>query len=243
MTESNLETMESEKASYSLMIKDLAAQDRPRERLLQAGERSISNAELLGIIMRTGVGGENAVHLAERTLVKFNGLPGIARASIKELMAVKGIGQVKAIEIKAALEIGRRLIASSPVDKPKIASPTDAANLLMTDMALLEQEHLRLLLLDTRNTVLASPTIYVGSLNTSVIRVGELFRAAIKENAAAIIVAHNHPSGDPSPSPEDVKVTRQIVEAGNLLDIEVLDHLIIGQQRYVSLKERGLGFD
>lgn len=113
----------------------------------------------------------------------------------------------------------------------------------MSEMMFLEQEHLRVILLDTRNTVLATPTIYVGSLNTSVVRIGELFRAAIKENAAAVIVAHNHPSGDPSPSPEDVHVTRQLVKAGQLLDISVLDHLVIGHQRFVSLKERGLGFD
>jgi DNA repair protein RadC len=188
--------------------------------------------------MRTGVGGENAIRLAERTLAHFGGLPGLARATITELTNVKGIGIVK-----ASLELGRRLIASTPLDKPTVASPADAANLLMTEMAFLEQEHLRLILLDTRNHVLSTPTIYVGSLNTSVLRVGELFRSAIKENAAALIVAHNHPSGDPAPSPEDVRVTSQIVSAGQLLDIDVLDHIIIGQQRFVSLKERGLGFD
>lgn len=158
-------------------------------------------------------------------------------------MSVKGIGPVKAIEIKAALEIGRRLAANTPEERPRVASPGDAANLLMSEMMFLEQEHLRLILLDTRNRVLSTPTIYVGSLNSSVVRVGELFRAAIKENAAAFIVAHNHPSGDPSPSPEDINVTRQIVSAGKLLDIQLLDHIVIGYQRYVSLKERGLGFD
>ena len=229
--------------SYSPLIRDLDIHERPRERLIKLGERSLSNAELLGIIMRTGVGGENVVRLAERTLVFSGGLPGLARLSITEIMEIKGIGEVKAVEIKAALELGRRLIASSPQEKPKISSPADAANLLMSEMSLLEQEHLRLLLLDTRNNVLASPTVYVGSLNTSVIRVAELFRAALKENAAAIIVAHNHPSGDPSPSPEDINVTKQIVKAGEIIDIEVLDHIIIGQQRYVSLKERGMGFD
>jgi DNA repair protein RadC len=193
--------------------------------------------------MRTGVGGENVVRLAERTLVFSGGLPGLARLSITEIMEIKCIGEAKAVEIKAALELGRRLIASSPQEKPKISSPADAANLLMSEMSLLDQEHLRLLLLDTRNNVLASPTVYIGSLNTSVIRVAELFRAALKENAAAIIVAHNHPSGDPSPSPEDINVTKQIVKAGEIIDIEVLDHIIIGQQRYVSLKERGMGFD
>ena len=229
--------------SYSPLIRDLEIHERPRERLIHLGERSLSNAELLGIIMRTGVGGENVVRLAERTLVFSGGLPGLTRLSITELMEIKGIGEAKAVEIKAALELGRRLVASSPKEKPKITSPADAANLLMSEMSLLEQEHLRLLLLDTRNNVLASPTVYVGSLNTSVIRVAELFRAALKENAAAIIVAHNHPSGDPSPSPEDIYVTKQIVKAGEIIDIEVLDHIIIGHQRYVSLKERGMGFD
>ena len=236
--------MEDEKIpQYSPMIRDLAISDRPRERLVQVGERSLAASELLAIVMRTGVGGENAIRLAERMLAHFGGLPGLARASITELTNVKGIGTVKAVEIKASLELGRRLIASSPLDRPTVASPADAANLLMTEMTFLEQEHLRLILLDTRNHVLSTPTIYVGSLNTSVLRVGELFRSAIKENAAALIVAHNHPSGDPAPSPEDVRVTSQIVNAGQLLDIDVLDHIIIGRQKFVSLKERGLGFD
>jgi DNA repair protein RadC len=228
---------------YAPMIRDLSAGDRPRERLMQVGERALSTAELLAITIRTGVGGENVVRLSERLLVHFGGLPGLARASITELQTVKGIGPAKAIEIKAALELGRRLLASAPEQRARVSSPADAANLLMSDMALLEQEHLRLILLDTRNQVLATPDVYVGSLNTSVIRVGELFRHAIKENAAAIIVAHNHPSGDPSPSPEDVRVTKQIASAGKLLDIDLLDHLVIGHGRYVSLKERGLGFD
>lgn len=231
-----------EAVEYSPMIRDMAASDRPRERLVKVGERALSTTELLAIIFRTGVGGENVVRLSERLLARFGNLPGLARASISELQQVKGIGPAKAVEVKAALELGRRLMASAPEERPKITSPADAANLLMSEMSLLEQEHLRLLLLDTRNQVLAMPTIYIGSLNTSVVRVGELFRSAIKENAAAIIVAHNHPSGDPAPSSEDVRVTRQIVEAGQLLDIDVLDHVIIGRQRYVSLKERGLGF-
>ncbi|MFW5941318.1 MAG: RadC family protein [Chloroflexota bacterium] len=225
------------------MIRDLPQDERPRERLTRLGARAVSNQELLAITLRTGVGGENVLRLAERLLAHFNGLPGLARASLAELCHVKGIGPAKAAEVKAALELGRRLLVAAPEERPRVTSPADAANLLMSEMMLLEQEHLRLILLDTRNHVLRTPTIYVGSLNTSVVRVGELFRAAIKENAAALIVAHNHPSGDPSPSPEDVHVTRQIREAGKLLDIELLDHVIIGRQRYVSLKERGLGFD
>ncbi len=230
-------------ADYTPMIRDFTVDDRPRERLMQVGERALSTSELLAIIFRTGVGGENVVRLSERLLLSFGGLPGLAKASIVELQSVNGIGPVKAVEIKAALELGRRLLASAPEQRARVSSPADAANLLMSDMALLEQEHLRLVLLDTRNQVLSTPTVYIGSLNTSVVRVGELFRHAIKENAAAMIVAHNHPSGDPSPSPEDVRVTKQIVSAGQLLDVDVLDHLVIGHGRYVSLKERGLGFE
>jgi DNA repair protein RadC len=180
--------------------------------------------------------------LATRLLIEFDGLGGLARASFSELSAVKGVGQAKAAQLKAGLEIGRRLLVAAPHERPQITSPADAANLLMLEMAHLEQEHLRVLLLDTKNRVQASPTIYKGNVNTSVIRIAELFREAIRHNSTAMIAVHNHPSGDPTPSPEDVQVTRHIVEAGNLLDIEVLDHLIIGQGRYVSLKERGLGF-
>jgi len=228
---------------YIPMLRDIPEHDRPRERLIKVGAKAVSTAELLAIIMRTGVGGENVLRLAERLLAHFGSLLGLSRASVAELTAVKGIGPAKAVEIQAALEIGRRLVASSPEERPRVVSPSDAANLLMSDMMFLEQEHLKLILLDTRNKVLSTPTIYIGSLNTSVIRIGELFRAAIKENAAALIVAHNHPSGDPSPSPEDISVTRQVVQAGKLLDVDILDHIIIGHQRFVSLKERGLGFE
>jgi DNA repair protein RadC len=230
------------KPTYTPMIRDMAEQDRPRERLQQVGPGAVSTAELLAIILRTGSGGENVLRLAERLLAEFDSLPGLSRASIMELMNVKGVGAAKASEVKAALELGRRLMASAPEDRPVVSSPADAANLLMSEMMFLEQEHLRLILLDTRNRVLQTPTIYVGSLNTSVVRIGELFRAAIKANAAAMIVVHNHPSGDPAPSPEDIRVTRQLADAGKLMDIEVLDHIVIGHQRYVSLKERGLGF-
>lgn len=231
-----------DKAAYVLMIRDMAAHDRPRERMRQVGAGAVSTAELLAIVLRTGSGGENVLRLAERLLSEFGSLPGLSRASVTELMNVKGVGEAKASEVKAALELGRRLMASAPEERAVVSSPADAANLLMSEMMLLEQEHLRLVLLDTRNRVLQMPTVYVGSLNTSVVRIGELFRAALKANAAAMIVVHNHPSGDPAPSPEDIRVTRQLVEAGKLMDIEVLDHLVIGYQCFVSLKERGLGF-
>ncbi len=232
-----------ESAGYIPMIRDMAGTERPRERLIQIGAGALSTAELLAIVLRSGRPGENVLRLAERLLIQFDHLPGLARASVIELTATDGIGPAKAAEIKAALEIGRRLVASAPEERPRITTPDDAFHLLKSEMMFQEQEHLRLILLDTRNSVLRTPTLYVGSLNTSVVRVGELFRAAIRENAAALIVAHNHPSGDPAPSQEDIDVTRQIVQAGRLLDVAVLDHIIIGHGRFVSLKQRGLGFD
>lgn len=227
-------------AAYTPMIRDMISDDKPRERLINVGAQAVSTAELLAIILRVGIRGESVLRLAERLLAHFGGLTGLARASISELQEVRGIGPAKAVEIKAALELGRRLIATSPEERPSITSPADAANLLMSDMMLLEQEHLRVILLDTRNKLLRVVPVYVGSLNSSSVRVGELFRAAIKENAAACIVIHNHPSGDPSPSAEDIRVTRQLVSAGKLLGIDVLDHVVIGYKKYVSLKERGL---
>ena len=231
-----------ETTEYRPMMRDLPQSEKPRERLQNSGPNALSNTELVAILLRVGVGGESVVNLAQRLLATFGGLAGLARASLAELCAVKGVGLAKAAQIKAALELGRRLLIAGPETRPQIRSASDAANLLLLEMSFLDQEHMRVLLLDTKHHVLDAPTIYVGSLHTSVVRVGELFREAIKQNCAAIILAHNHPSGDPTPSSEDVAVTQQVVAAGKLLDIEVLDHLIIGQQRYVSLRERGLGF-
>jgi DNA repair protein RadC len=227
---------------YYVTIHDMPTGERPRERLQHYGPEALSTAEVIAILLRTGSRGENVLDLATRLMVEFGGLGGLARATFSELSAIRGVGQAKAAQLKAGLEIGRRLLIAAPHERPQITSPADAANLLMLEMGHLEQEHLRVLLLDTKNQVLASPVVYKGNVNTSVIRIAELFRAAIRHNSTALILAHNHPSGDPTPSPEDVRVTRQIIEAGNLLDIDVLDHLIIGQGRYVSLKERGLGF-
>mgnify|MGYP001812825357 CR=1 FL=1 len=229
-------------AAYIPTIKALPTSERPRERLLEYGVGAISTAELLAIILRTGTRDENVILLSHRILARFGNLAGMVQASTAEMISEHGLGPAKVAQLKAALELGRRMLVESPEERPQIRSPADAANLVMTEMGLLEQEQLRVILLDTKNRVLATPTIYVGSLNTSLIRVGELFREAIRTNCASLIVLHNHPSGDPTPSPEDVAVTRQIVEAGKLLDVDVLDHLVIGRQRFVSLKERGLGF-
>jgi DNA repair protein RadC len=230
------------RTEYRPMIRDLPADERPRERLARAGEGALSTTELLAIILRTGVGGESALDIARRLLSRYEGLGGLARASFAELLAEKGLGEAKTAQLKAALELGRRMLLVTPEDRFIVRSPADVAQLLMAEMSHLEQEHFQVLYLDTRNRLLGSETVYVGSLNASHIRVGEIFRDAVKRNCAAVIVAHNHPSGDPTPSPEDVEVTRQLVAAGELLDIEVLDHLVIGQQRFVSLRERGLGF-
>lgn len=229
--------------SYHLRIQDFPADERPRERLKNYGASALSNAELLAILLRVGSPGENVIALGTRLLRDFDGLTGLAEANFNELLEVRGISLAKAAQLKAALELGRRLLISSPESRPQITSPTDAANFLMFEMSSLPQENLRTILLDTKNRILDSPTVYIGNVNSSIIRVGEVFRSAIRENATSIIVAHNHPSGDPTPSPEDVYVTRSLVEAGSLLGIEVLDHLVIGHQRFVSLKERGLGFD
>jgi len=230
-------------AIYRPKILDLPEGERPRERLRHYGASSLSNAELLAILLRVGNPGENAVAMGTRLLSEFNGLNGLAKAEFGIMEQSKGLGEAKIAQIKAALELGRRLLITSPDSRPQITSPNDAANILMLEMGHLEQEHLCTMLLDTKNRILASPTVYIGNVNSSIIRVAEVFRQAIRENATAMIIAHNHPSGDPTPSPEDIQVTRSIVEAGKLLNIEILDHLVIGHQRFVSLKERGLGFD
>ena len=223
-------------------IMDLHESDRPRERLAALGPQALTNAELIAILLRVGVPGESAVHVGQRLLNKFGGLTGLHRAPIKELMDQHGLGEAKAAQIKAAVELGRRLTLEAPEERPGINSPADAAALVSYEMSALEQEHLRVILLDRRNRVMETVEVYKGSVNSSQVRVGELFKEAVRKNASAIIVIHNHPSGDPTPSPDDVAVTRAIVQAGKLLDVEVLDHLVIGQGRWVSLKERGLGF-
>ncbi|MCJ7701109.1 MAG: DNA repair protein RadC [Anaerolineales bacterium] len=223
-------------------ITDLAVSERPRERLAQLGPQALSNAELIAILLRVGAAGENAVQVGQRLLQTFDGITGLHRASFDEVCAQHGIGPAKAAQIKAAIELGRRLTLETPDERPAINSPADAAALVHYEMMALEQEELRVMLLDTRNRVMSIVSVYRGSLNSSQVRVGELFKSAVRRNVAALIVIHNHPSGDPTPSPDDIALTRAVVEAGRLLDIEVLDHLVIGRGRWVSLKERKLGF-
>jgi len=231
----------SDGVSYSPSIKDMPATERPRERLRDYGPGALSTAELLAIILRTGVQGQNVLSMAAQLLARRGGLTGLARANLAELQAEKGLGFAKACDLKAALELGQRLAAERPQERPIVTSPQDVMNLLGSEMSLLEQEQLRVIQLDTRNRVTAISTVYTGNVNTSVIRIGEVFRDAVRNNAVAVVVVHNHPSGDPTPSAEDVAVTRLIVEAGKLLNIDLLDHIVIGGGRCVSLKERRLG--
>ncbi len=225
-------------------ITDLAAEERPRERLASQGPQALATAELIAILLRVGVSGENAVQVGQRLLTDFKGLTGLHRAPFEELCAQRGIGEAKAAQIKAAIELGRRMARERIDGQTTINCPKDAANLVAYEMSVLEQETLQVILLDTRNHVLDIVEVYKGSVSSSQVHVGELFKAAIRRNASALIVVHNHPSGDPTPSPDDVAVTRAIVQAGRLLDVDVLDHMVIGlgEERWVSMKERGLGF-
>lgn len=225
-----------------LLIRDLPSGERPRERLRAYGPAALSNAELLAIVWRTGSAKESVLDMASRILARFGSLPALGRASLAELTAQRGIGEAKAIEIQAAIELGRRTVSLAPDERLVVRTPADIANFCIPDMALLDREQLRVVLLNTKNQVIAVDDLYRGTLNRSVVRVAEVFREAIRQNAASLVVVHNHPSGDPAPSSEDVLMTRELTQAGSLLDIEVLDHLIVAGQRYVSLKERGLGF-
>jgi DNA repair protein RadC len=226
----------------NLTIKELPPDGRPREKLKALGPGSLAEAELLAIILRVGTQGESVVNLSSRLLTTYGGLAGLARVPFTELCEVHGLGEAKACQLKAALEMGRRLLLAQPEERLQVRSPADLVPLLILELAPLDQETLRVVLLNTKNQVIKFSDVYKGSLNSSLVRVAEVFKEAVRVNAAAIIVAHNHPSGDPTPSTEDARVTEQIVAAGKLLEIEVLDHLVIGERSYVSLREKRLGF-
>jgi DNA repair protein RadC len=229
-----------EPTRYDTAIKDRPTDERPRERLMKHGASALSVTELLAIQLRIGSLEKSALALAADLLHCFGGLRGIAATTREELTRVKGIGEVKAIEICAAIELGRRLSVLSADEKPCIRSPQDVSNLLMAEMRDLKKEHLRSLLLDTKNRVMKSCVVSIGILDSSLVHPREVFKDAIIASAAAIIVVHNHPSGDPSPSAEDRRITQRLHECGTLLGIELLDHIILGDNRFVSLKERGV---
>ncbi len=234
---------------YRITLKDYPAHERPRERLFSLGASSLSDAELLAILIGTGSTAQTAVELSRQLLRlgEANAAPGdqgvglryLVAAAVEELSQLPGIGPAKAARIKAAVELGRRL-ATCTANRPAVNSPADAAALLMESMRHLDREHFNTLILNTKNQVLAIEPVSVGSLNSSLVHPREIFKAPLRRSAAAVVLTHNHPSGDPTPSPEDVEVTRRLVEAGRILGIEVLDHVIIGDNRYCSLRERGL---
>ncbi len=224
-------------------ITDLQLSERPRERLEKQGASALSQAELLAILIRVGVRGENALEVAQRILDRFKGLRGLQSASFLELSRERGIGKAKAARIQAAIELGNRLSIERPNERVIINSPEEAANLIRYEMAGLDHEEIWTMLLDTRNKLIEVKHIYIGSLNSAFARTAEIFKPAILVNAAGIILAHNHPSGESNPSPEDIAMTRNLVQAGWMLDIDLVDHIVIAADEFTSLKERHLGFD
>ena len=229
-----------QRSDYRVAIKDMPLELRPRERLLQEGPQFLSDIELLAIMLRTGSADASAMELSTRLLGHFGGLKQLLDVSSEELSAFKGIGPAKVAQIKAALELGRRVAMASIWDRPSVRSPENAAALVMEEMRHLDREHFWALLLNTKNQVLARETISIGTLNFSAIHPRELFKSAIKRSAAGIILVHNHPSGDPAPSKQDIEATGRLVEAGNIIGINILDHLVIGDNKFASLKAMGL---
>jgi len=225
------------------VIRELPVAERPRERLALRGPGGLTAAELIAIIWSSGTRGRSAVDLATDALAMHDGLTGLARASELELSAMTGIGPAKAAQLVAAFELGRRLLADWPSGRWSIRGPSDVADRLILQMGRLEREELRVVILDTKNHVLRVATVYQGNVSSSLVRVGELFRDAVRLNAAAAILVHNHPSGDPTPSADDLHLTAEALAAGRLLDIALLDHLVIGHDAYVSLRDRGVAFD
>lgn len=226
-----------------LTVKELPAALRPRERLLQKGAGALSEIELLAIILGTGSHETTVLELASLILARFKSLRLLVDATIEELSEIKGVGLAKASQVKAALELAKRLSNFTGQQLPVINSPEDAAGIMMEDMRYLDREHFMALLLNTKNQVIAIDAVSIGTLNTSSVHPRELFRSAIKRSAASLVLVHNHPSGDATPSREDLDVTRRICEAGKIIGIEVLDHIIIGDNKFTSLKaERLINF-
>lgn len=227
----------------SRALRELPRSERPRERMAAFGPTALTSAELIALVWGSGTRHASAVDLAAEALVRHDGLLGLARATAEELEALPGVGSVRAAQLGASFELGRRLLADWPSLRWTVRSPRDVADRLIVEMGHLEREELRVILLNTKNAVLRAVTVYQGNVSASLVRVGELFRDAVRSNAAAIILVHNHPSGDPTPSPDDLHLTAEALAAGRLLDIEVLDHLVIGADAYVSLRDRGVAFD
>jgi DNA repair protein RadC len=223
-------------------VREMPAAERPRERLAMRGASGLTAAELIAIVWLSGAAGRSATELAEEALARHDGLTGLARASDLELEAIPGVGPVRAAQLAAAFELGRRLLADWPSSRWTVRSPRDVAERLVLQMGRLEREELRVVLLNTKNVVLRVATVYQGNVSASLVRVGELFRDAVRLNATGVILVHNHPSGDPTPSPDDLHLTAEALAAGRLLDIQLLDHLVVGHDAWISLRDRGIAF-
>ena len=224
-------------------LREVPPAERPRERLALRGAGGLSAAELIALLWGSGTRGVSAIDLAAGALARHEGLAGLALASELELAALPGVGTARAAQLTAAFELGRRLLADWPSGRWTIRSPADVADRLVLQMGRLEREELRVVLLNTKNVVLRIVTVYQGNVSASLVRVGELFRDAVRLNASGVILVHNHPSGDPTPSPDDLHLTAEALAAGRLLDVDLLDHLVIGHDAFVSLRDRGVGFD
>lgn len=220
-------------------IKDFPESERPRERLMRQGVSSLSDAELIAVILRTGTAKENAVEMSRELLKRFN-LKALSRVNISNLKRTCGIGEAKACQIAACFELGRRLSSFSEGNKPVIRGPKDVAKRMIPRMMGIKKEQLVGIYLDSRKRIIKEETIFSGSLNETIVNPREIFALAINEGAAAIILVHNHPSGDLKPSAEDIRMTKGIIEAGKLMDVQLLDHIIIGEKGHFSMKERGI---
>ena len=210
---------------------------------MSRGAAGLSSAELIGLLWGSGSRQATATAMAEEALVRCDGIAGLATAAPRELERVPGVGPVRAAQLAAAFELGRRAVMDWPVGRWTIRSPRDIAERMLIDIGHLEREELRVVLLDTRNGVMGMPTVYRGNVSVALVRIAELFRDAVRLHAARLILVHNHPSGDPTPSPDDLHMTAEAVAAGRLLDVAVLDHLVFGHGRWVSLRDRGVAFE
>lgn len=225
---------------YRFTIKEMPVDERPREKLIKYGAESLTDAELLALIIRIGNNKRTAVELSQDIINKFGGLKALNYLSINELIEVKGIGNTKAAQIKAVVELGKRLASLEREEKDIVRTPEDVVQLLMPEMRFLTQEVFKVILLDIKNQVISVPLISKGGLSSSIVHPREVFKEAIKRSAAAMILAHNHPSGIPEPSREDISITKRLLAVGEIMGIDVLDHVIIGDGIYYSMREEGM---
>lgn len=223
-------------------VREMPAEERPRERLRMRGAEALTNAELIAILLRTGMTGENVVAVANRLLATFEGLAGFGKVTYGELAGERAMGDAKACQLLAAIELGKRVVHAAPPERRVIKGPDDIYVLLFGEMALLDQEEVKVVLLNARNEVVTVRGVYRGNVSSAIVRPAEIFRDAVREGCPSIIVVHNHPSGDPTPSADDVLLTKELVEAGRILGVELVDHVVLARSGAFSMKDRGLGF-